>query len=108
LVFLLAWLDAGLGAVVGSILGNAAGRTGLFTGAILGGLAGTWFGVWGAARWGWLPPELRKGATWGGVLGFALAAPIAVTNLDTPLTAIVACGLVGAGALIGVGVARPR
>ncbi len=106
-VFLLAWSLAGLGAVAGSILGNAAGRPGLFAGAVAGGVLGVTAAVMLAVRVSWLPGEARIGAWLGGVIGFALAAPIAVTHLDTPITPVFACGLVGAGVLIGAGAGQP-
>jgi hypothetical protein len=100
------WLAAGIGAVVGSILGNAAGRIGLMVGAVLGGIAGTVVAVRGAARLHWLSPAEGRGALWGGVIGFLVAAPIAVTHLDTPIAPVLSCGLVGIGVLIGAGVTR--
>jgi hypothetical protein len=42
----------------------------------------------------------------GGVVGFAVAAPIAVTNLHTPVTPVVICALAGVGLLLGIGIAR--
>jgi hypothetical protein len=104
--FLTAWALTGLGAVVGSILGNAVGRAGLFAGAVIGGLLGLSAAVAGLARLQWLAPEDRRGAFIGGAVGFAVAAPIAVTNLHTPVTPVLICGLAGAGLLLGVGVAR--
>ena len=97
---------AGLGAVIGSILGNAAGRLGLFVGAVVGGVAGVGAAVAGLGKLQWLSPEDRRGAFIGGTAGFAVAAPIAVTNLHTPVTPVLICGLAGAGLLLGVGVAR--
>lgn len=104
--FLAAWALAGIGAVIGSILGNAAGKRGLFAGAVVGGLLGVAAAVAGLAKLRWLPREDRRGAFIGGAAGFAVAVPIAVTNLHTPITPVLICGLAGAGLLLGVGVAR--
>jgi hypothetical protein len=104
--FLTAWALAGLGAVIGSILGNSAGKPGLFAGAIVGGVVGVGAAVAALAKLRWLSPEDRRGAFVGGIVGFAVAAPIAVTNLHTPLIPVLICGLAGAGLLLGVGVAR--
>lgn len=93
--------------MAGSILGNAAGKTGLFAGAAAGGVLGVTAAVALAVRLRWLPPATRLGAWLGGIGAFAVAAPIAVTHLDTPITPVVACGLVGAGVLLGAGAARP-
>jgi hypothetical protein len=104
--FLTAWGLAGLGAVLGSILGNAAGKPGLFAGAVVGGVVGVGAAVAALTKLQWLSPEDRRGAFVGGIVGFAVAAPIAVTNLHTPLIPVLICGLTGAGLLLGVGVAR--
>ena len=104
--FVAAWALAGLGAVIGSVLGDAAGKPGLFAGAVVGGLLGVAAAVAGLTKLQWVLPEDRRGASIGGIAGFALAAPIAVTNLHTPVTPILICGLAGAGLLMGVGVAR--
>jgi hypothetical protein len=106
--FLVTWALAGLGAVIGSILGNATGKPGLFAGAVLGGLVGVGAAVAALSKLQWLPLEDRRSAFIGGVVGFAVAAPIAVTNLHTPLTPVLICGLAGVGLLLGIGVARGR
>jgi hypothetical protein len=105
-LFITAWALAGLGAVIGSILGNAAGKGGLFAGAILGGMIGIGVAVAIGSKLQWLPTADRVGALVGGGAGFAVAAPIAVSNLHTPVTPILICALAGVGLLLGVGVAR--
>ena len=92
--------------MVGSILGGAAGKPGLFAGAVIGGLVGVGATVLTASKARWLPVTDRLGAFWGGSVGFAVASPIAVSNLHTPVTPILICGLAGVGLLLGVGVAR--
>jgi hypothetical protein len=101
LIVLVTWLLAGLGAVLGSILGNAAGRTGLFAGAVVGGLLTTTGAVLLAGRWGWFPRSSRARALLGALLGFVIAAPIAVANLHTPVTPVLVTSLAGIGALLG-------
>jgi hypothetical protein len=105
-VFLAAWILAGLGAVIGSVLGNGAGKRGLFVGAIVGGVLGVTASVAAAARFQWLSGEDRRSGLVGGIIGFALAAPIAVANLRTPITPVVVCALAGVGVLLGAGIAR--
>ncbi len=105
-LFITTWAFAGLGAVIGSILGNAAGKPGLFAGAVIGGVVGVGAAVAVVFKLGWLSIDDRAGALLGGVIGFAMAAPIAVTNLHTPVTPVLICGLAGVGLLLGVGVAR--
>lgn len=100
------WALAGVGAVAGSILGNAAGKVGLFGGALVGGGIGVVGAVLIATKLQWLPPLERGGALIGGICGFALATPIAVTNLHTPVTPVLSCALVGVGVLLGAGLSR--
>jgi hypothetical protein len=105
-LFVTAWALAGLGAVIGSIVGNGAGKPGLFAGAVIGGVVGVGAAVGVVVRLRWLSIDDRAGALFGSIIGFAVAAPIAVTNLHTPLTPVLICGLAGVGLLMGVGVAR--
>jgi hypothetical protein len=105
-VFVTTWGLAGIGAVLGSVVGNAAGKPGLFAGAVLGGLLGVVAAVVALTKVRWLPPEDRAGALVGGMIGFAVAAPIAATNLHTPVTPVLICALSGVGLLLGVGVVR--
>ena len=102
------WLLAGFGAVVGSILGNAFGTAGLWAGAIGGGALTTVAAVALSVSRGWLPRPARGGALVGGLVGFAVAAPLAVANLHTPLTPIVVTSLAGIGVLLGAGVTSGR
>ena len=104
--FLAAWMLAGLGAVIGSILGNGVGKPGLFLGAGVGGILGVTAAVVVAARFHWLSRADRAGGIVGGIIGFAIAAPIAVVNLHTPITPVLICGLAGVGVLLGAGVGR--
>lgn len=94
--------------MVGSMLAHTLGQSGLFAGAVIGGLLGVGLGIAGLVRIDWLPRELRSGALWGGVVGFLVAAPIAVTNLHTPIIPVVTCALAGVGALFGAGLARRK
>lgn len=103
---ILCWLVTGAGALLGSILGNAAGPTGLRVGAILGGVLGLLLAVAVGSKLGWVSKGDSTGAVLGGLAGFAVAIPITLSNMHTPLIAIASCGLVGVGALFGAGVAR--
>lgn len=44
----------------------------------------------------------------GAALGFCVAVPIAVLNLHTPVTPVLACALAGVGSLFGAGWSRRR
>jgi hypothetical protein len=43
----------------------------------------------------------------GAIAGFAVAAPIAATNLHTPVIPVLATGLAGVGAVLGSAFSRP-
>ena len=98
----LVWLLTGLGAVVGSILGNVEGKTGLFAGAAVGGAVVAYLSPRLCSRFGWIAANAKRAASLGAVLGFVVAAPIAATNLRTPVIPVLVCGFAGVGALIGV------
>ena len=72
----------------------------------MGGIVGVAVAVAAAARFDWLSRQDRGSGLVGGIIGFAIAAPIAVANLHTPITPVLICGLAGVGALLGAGVAR--
>lgn len=55
------------------------------------------------AGFGWLNPERRRGGSIGGLCGFALAAPLAAMNLDTPLVPLLVMAIVGIGVVLGAG-----
>lgn len=97
----LVWLLTGLGAVAGSILGNALGKTGLFAGAVAGGAVLAYFSPLVCSRLGWIASGARRNASVGALIGFMVAAPIAATNLRTPVIPVLICSLAGVGALIG-------
>ena len=106
LVLFFAWGIAGLGAVVGSVIGNAAGQTGLFLGAFVGGITAVAGAVLVVTKLHRLPRSERAGALIGGVLGFIVAAPIAVGNLHPSIIPVLSCGMVGVGVLLGAGISR--
>ena len=106
LTLVVTWIVTGACAVIGSILGNAFSPRGLSAGALLGGVIGVFLSVSATIRFGWLPATARVGGILGGLVGFAVAAPIAILNLQSPVAPIASCALVGAGVLFGAGIAR--
>jgi hypothetical protein len=106
LILVVVWLITGAGAVGGSIVGNAGGKSWLFVGAAIGGAIASVLAVRICARLAWLPATGANAASVGALIGFLIAAPIAATNLHTPVIPVLACSLAGAGALIGLGRAR--
>jgi len=103
---LLSWFVTGLAAAAGSILGNAAGPRGLRVGAVAGGILGLLGAVAIARRFAWLPRAEVWGGFWGGLVGFAIAIPITLTHMQTPVIPVLSSGLIGIGVLLGAGVAR--
>jgi len=71
---------------------------------VLGGVIGVAVAV--ASRLSWILSSDRRGGFVGGVVGFAVAAPIAVANLHAPIIPLLICGLAAAGVLAGLGFAR--
>lgn len=101
LLFIIVCGLAGVCIFLGSVLGNSMGKAGLFSGAVVGGVAGVAAAVWLGVRLGLLERAGYVMTFCGGVIGFVVAAVIAVKNLDGPLIPMASVGLIGLGALIG-------
>ncbi len=101
-ILVLVWLLTGVGAVAGSILGNALGKKGLFAGALVGGAVLAYCTPILCSRLGWIATAAKRAAARGALLGFLVAAPIAATNLRTPVVPVLICSLAGVGAMIGI------
>ena len=100
LFFVVSALD-GICILLGSLVGHSSGSIGLFTGAIIGGIFGVAAAVWLAVRLRLLD-RASYGATFlGGLIGFILAAVIAVKNLQGPPIPIASVALIGLGAILG-------
>ena len=95
-----------ISAAIGFNATTAINRIGLFAGAIIGGIVGVAASVWLAAQLRLLD-HASYGATFlGGLLGFILAALIAVKNLHGPLIPMASVGLIGLGSVLGKTVSR--
>lgn len=107
LFLIVSGLDAGC-ILLGSLMGHSIPRIGLFAGAIIGGIVGVAIAVWLAARLRLLD-RASYGATFmGGLIGFVVAAVIAVKNLHGPLIPMASVGLIGVGAILGKLVSSKR
>lgn len=95
------WIFTAAGAVLGSVAGNPFGPRGLFAGAVAGGMGGIALVTEVFRRLGWLAPPHDHRARFMGLIGLCLAAPLARMTLDTPMTPILAAGLVGLAMLVG-------
>jgi hypothetical protein len=108
LLFILVCGFDGVCIFLGSVLGHGVGQRGLFAGAIIGGIVGVAAAVWVVARLRLLE-RASYGATFvGGLIGFVVAAVIAVKNLRGPVIPMAAVGLIGLGALLGKIVSHKR
>ena len=101
LLFLIVCGLAGVCILLGSLLGHNLGKVSLFSGALIGGVLGIAAAVWLSLRFRLLD-RTNSGVTFvGGVVGFILAAVIAVNNLQGPVIPMASVGLIGLGAVIG-------
>lgn len=88
----------------GSITGAAiGGQKGIWIGGIVGGLVGASISSWVASKFGWISNSQRARTTIGTVIGFLIAAAIAVNTLSSPVGPIASTALAGLGAVIGAG-----
>jgi len=94
--------------LLGSFVGHGVQSIGLFAGAIIGGIVGVGAAVWLAARFRLLEGASYAATFLGGLLGFVVAAVIAVKNLRGPIIPMAAVGLIGLGALLGKIVSHKR
>jgi len=90
----------------GSFMGHSISSIGLFAGAIIGGVVGVAAAVWVAVRLRVLDRASCVATFLGGVIGFILAAVIAIKNLHGPVIPMTSTGLIGLGAVLGKLVTR--
>ena len=108
LLFLVLCPLCGVGILLGSMLGHSAGKVGLFSGAIIGGILGIAAAVWVAVRLNLLASSDYGAAFVGSLIGFIIAAIVAVNNLHGPLIPVASISLVGLGAILGKRLASSR
>jgi uncharacterized SAM-binding protein YcdF (DUF218 family) len=94
--------------LLGSFMGHSFRSVGLFAGAIIGGIVGVAAAVWLAGRLRLLERASYAATFAGGLIGFVVAAVIAVKNLRGPVIPMAAVGLIGLGALLGKIVSHKR
>ncbi|SRR6266498_3408340 len=107
LFLIVSGLDAGC-ILLGSFMGHSITSIGLFAGAIIGGIVGVAAAVWLAVLLRLLDRTSYGATFFGGLIGFILAALIAVKNLHGPLIPMASVGLIGLGALLGKIVSHKR
>jgi hypothetical protein len=102
-VVLVAWLLTDCGVVVGWLIGRPFGRQPLFLGGVVLGTLAILLAIRVLVRNRWFNPDRVRGGSIGGLCAFALAAPLAAMNLDSPLIPLLVMGLVGVGVVVGAG-----
>jgi hypothetical protein len=107
LFLIVSGLDAGC-ILLGSFMGHSIRSIGLFAGAIIGGIVGVAVAVWLASHLRLLDRASYVATSLGGLIGFILAAVIAVKNLHGPLIPMASVGLIGLGAVLGKVTSRNR
>src|SRR4051812_24065647 len=107
-LFVLLVVAAGAGAFAGSVLGHALGQAGLFAGGLIGGATAAPGATFLAARLGWIAADERRATACGAIVGFLVAAFIAVNTLSSPVGPVGSTLLTGVGGLIGRRLARRR
>ena len=100
-LFILACVLGGFGGAAGSIVGHAFGKTGLWAGGIIGGLLMSIATAQIALGRRWIARSQLWPTTLGTVVGFLLAAAVAVNTLSSPIGPILSTLLIGAGAVVG-------
>jgi hypothetical protein len=106
IIFVLVSVSSGIFAVIGSILGGSLfGQMGLFIGALVLGILSVVVNTLILYRVRWIGlPELYRSMT-GGVIGFLLAAVLAVSGsraFNSPVVPVLSVMLVGIGVLLGL------
>jgi hypothetical protein len=92
-----------LGVVIGWLGGAPFGRSGPFIAATIAGTLAVLIAIRTATSIGWLDRERRKGGSIGGLVGLALASPLASMPMQRPEIMLASAILVGIGVLIGAG-----
>ena len=108
LLFLIVSALDGIFILLGSFMGHSFRFIGLFAGAIIGGIVGVAAAVWLAGRLRLLERASYAATFVGGLIGFVVAAVIAVKNLRGPIIPMATVGLIGLGALLGKTVSQKR
>ena len=98
---LITWVLSGAGTVAGSIIGSAGGPRWLLLGAVAGGVIGIVSAAYLASKLSLIRVEQLPATALGGLIGFWVAASVAVSNLHTPVVPVLCACLTGLGALLG-------
>ena len=107
-VILFVWILTDCGVALGWVLGSPLGRQTSFMASVVLGTLAILLAVKLLVRRNWLHPERRRGASIGGLCGFAIAASFAWVNVDRPLTALLMLGFVGVSMILGAGPSAVR
>ena len=101
MLFLIVCIITGLATFVGSVVGHAFGQQALFAGAVIGGIAGVFISCLIAGKIKKLQPLNFKSTFIGGIIGYIIAAIIAVNSLHSALITVGSMAIAGLGAIAG-------
>jgi len=101
ILFFCVCIITGLATFAGSLAGHAFSQEALFAGAIIGGIAGVFLSCLVAGKIKKLQPLNFKSTFIGGIIGYAVAAIIAVNSLHSPLITAGSMAIAGLGAIAG-------
>jgi hypothetical protein len=101
MTMLITWLLSGAGAVAGSVIGSVVGPRWLLLGAVAGGVIGTVSAAYLASKFSLIRVDQLAATALGGLIGFWVAASVAVSNLHTPVVPVVCSCFTGVGAFLG-------
>jgi hypothetical protein len=106
LLFFIVCIITGITTFAGSVIGHLFGQQALFAGAIFGGISGVFLSCLIAIKIKKLQPANFKSTFTGGVLGYTIAAIIAVNSLHSPLITMGSMAFAGAGAVVGYSIRK--
>lgn len=96
---LIAWAAA----AAGWLAGMPFGRREAFIAASAAGTMGVLLAIRFSVARSWFDPARTRGGSIGGLVGFALAAPIASMPMQRPGLAVASLALIGIGVIVGSG-----
>lgn len=94
---------AGLAALAGWLAASPFGRRTAFVAASVVGTMGVLVAIRLVADRAWFNPARTRGGSIGGLVGFALAVPLAAMPMQRPGVMLASAALIGVGVIVGSG-----
>lgn len=108
ILFVCVCIITGLATFAGSVAGHAFGQKALFAGAIIGGIAGAFLSCLIAGKIKKLQPLNFKSTFVGTIIGYAIAAIIAINSLHSAFITAGSIALAGLGAIAGYSLGKKK